>query len=139
SYRLHKDWKKRAKKGASLFQDGDIPFPFLRTKTIRTLSPFEAWYELWPEFEDVSRKVVTEEGFEYLTKTDITAYFENIDLRLLEAHLRDMLPSNEEQIVRVVFRILEGWTRDTSAGVPVGRGIPQGNEISSFLGNIYLV
>jgi hypothetical protein len=27
----------------------------------------------------------------------------------------------------------------TSTGTPVGRGIPQGNEVSSFMGNIYLI
>jgi len=39
----------------------------------------------------------------------------------------------------LLFRVLDGWTRTTSTGTPVGRGIPQGNEISSFLGNLYLV
>ncbi|OQA01908.1 MAG: Reverse transcriptase (RNA-dependent DNA polymerase) [Planctomycetes bacterium ADurb.Bin401] len=138
SYRLHPDWKKRVKKRTSLFRESKIEFPFLRRATIRSISPFDAWYERWPEFEAASR-TCTQDGFTHLTKTDITAYFENIDLRLLETQIRSLLKGREEKIIHLLFRILEGWTRDTITGTPIGRGIPQGNEISSFLGNIYLI
>lgn len=139
SYRLHPDWKKRIKKPASLFRESDIEFPFLKRSTIRSISPFEAWYELWPDFEAEAIKACTEERYTHLTKTDIAAYFENIDLRLLENQIRSLLKREEDKILQVLFRILEGWTRVTSTGTPIGRGIPQGNEISSFLGNLYLV
>ena len=139
SYRLHPDWKKRIKKRGSLFREGDIEFPFLKRATIRSISPFEAWYELWPDFEAEATKACTEEGFTHLTKTDIASYFENIDLRILESQIRSLLKREEDQILQVLFRVLEGWTRVTSTGTPIGRGIPQGNEISSFLGNLYLV
>jgi len=36
------------------------------------------------------------------------------------------------------MRILHSWTRRTPAGIRIGRGIPQGNNVSSFLGNVYL-
>ena len=139
SYRLHSDWEKRAKKRDSMFHEGATHFPFLKKKTIRAISPFEAWYELWPEFEAEAIRACTEEGYTHLTKTDITAYFENIDLRLLETQIRFSLKREENRVLQVLFRVLEGWTRVTSTGTPVGRGIPQGNEIGSFLGNLYLV
>jgi len=139
SYRLHRDWKKKAKKRESLFREVDIEIPFLRRKTIASISPFEAWYERWPEFEANAKLAVTKEGFTHLTKTDITAYFENIDLRLLEALIRSLLKREEGKVIELLFRILEGWTRVTSAGTSVGRGIPQGCDVSSFLGNLYLV
>jgi len=139
SYRLHPDWKTRVKKRDSLFRESPVGFPFLKRSTIRSLTPFEAWYDLWPEFESEAIQAYTNEGYTHLTKTDITAYFENIDLRLLESQLRMLLKREEERILQVLFRILEGWTRMTSTGSPIGRGIPQGNEIGSFLGNIYLV
>lgn len=139
SYRLHPDWKKRIKKRDSLFREADIEFPFLKRSTISLISPFEAWYELWPDFETDAIKACTEEGYTHLTKTDIVAYFENIDLRLLESQIKSLLKREEEKILQVLFRVLEGWTRVTSTGTPIERGIPQGNEISSFLGNLYLV
>ncbi len=139
SYRLHPNWKEKAKKRDSLFREADVDIPFLKKKTIRAISPFEAWYELWPEFEADAAAACTDEGYTHLTKTDITAYFENIDLRLLETELRDLLKREENRLLQVLFRVLDGWTRVTSAGTPIGRGIPQGNEISSFLANVYLV
>src|SRR6266498_5828308 len=78
-----------------------------------------------------------EQGFTHLTKTDITAYFENIDLQLLGSRLRGYLP-RARMVVEILMRILHSWTRRTSAGIPIGRGIPQGNNVSSFLGNLYL-
>ena len=139
SYRLHPEWKKRIKKRDSLFRESGVEIPFLKKKTIRAITPFEAWYELWPEFEAESTAACTEEGYTHLTKTDISAYFENIDLHLLETQIRGLLKREENRVLHVAFRILEGWTRVTSAGTPVGRGIPQGNEIGSFFGNLYLV
>lgn len=139
SYRLHPNYEDRIKKRRSLFREEEIEFPFLKKGTLRSISPFDAWYELWPQFEAESRKACTEEGFTHLTKTDITAYFENIDLRLLENQIRSLLKKEEDKILQVLFRVLEGWTRVTSSGTPIERGIPQGNEISSFLGNLYLI
>ena len=66
------------------------------------------------------------------------SFFEHIDLRLLHDLLRSLLKT-EEKILQLLFRILGGWTRSSIAGLPITRGIPQGNDVSSFLGNIYLI
>lgn len=139
SYRLHPEWNKRAQRGESLFRELDIEIPFLKRTTTRSINPFEAWYERWPAFEKDACLAYTSEGFTHLTKTDITAYFENIDLRILELQMRSLLKREEEKIFQLLFRILEGWTRITSTGSPIGRGIPQGCEVSSFLANLYLI
>jgi retron-type reverse transcriptase len=138
SYRLHKDWKKRIKKGRSLFRETDNEIPFLRGKTVRRIDPFEPWYVAWPEFDEQRVSLVKKEGFTHLTKTDIAAYFENIDLAILDSLLRSLVP-REPILLSLLSRILHSWTRTTSTGTSVGRGIPQGNEVSSFLGNIYLL
>lgn len=139
SYRLHPDWKKRIKKRDSLFREAEIEFPFLKRGTIRLISPFEEWYERWPQFDADSKRAYSQECYSYLTKTDITAYFENIDLRSLETQLRSHLKGKEDKIIHLLFRILKTWTRETSTGTPIERGIPQGDDVSSFLGNIYLI
>ena len=138
SYRLADDWQKRAAKAESLFAQSNVnDIPFLKRRTIRAISIEKPWYDAWPEFDAAGAQAFREEGFTHLTKTDITAYFENIDLQLLGSMLRGYLPG-ERMIVGILMRILNSWTRRTPAGIPIGRGIPQGNNVSSFLGNIYL-
>lgn len=138
SYRLAKDWERRVRRGRSLFREGDDEIPFLRGVTIRKMDPLEPWYVAWPEFDRQRIAAVREKGYTHLTKTDISAYFENVDLGLLQAQMLRLVPG-ERTLVALLMRILESWTRTTSGGVPVGRGIPQGNDVSSFLGNIYLL
>lgn len=121
-----------------MFREGVDEIPFLRAETVRKIDPFEPWYAAWPEFDRKRIAAVTKRGFTHLTRTDIAAYFENIDLGLLDSLLRSLLP-REAALVSLLMRILDSWTRVTSTGVPVGRGIPQGNEVGSFLGNIYLI
>jgi hypothetical protein len=138
SYRLAKDWEKRAKRAEDLFVQSDLEnIPFLKRRTIRQISIEEPWYEAWPQFDAAGIRAVKEQGYTHLTKTDISAYFENIELRILDSILRRYLP-RETDIIEILLRILEAWTRRTPSGVPIGRGIPQGNNVSSFLGNLYL-
>ena len=127
SFRLVKDWKKKALRGERIFKEAERELPFLKKSTIRRFDPFESWYAAWPEFDKARREAVLNTGHTHLTRTDITAYFENIDLKILELLLRDSLPG-EPQLIRLLMRILEAWTRLTSVGTPVGRGIPQGTR-----------
>jgi len=140
SYRLHPEWEKKAKKRKSIFRDGEPVFPFLKRRTIRLLDPFESWYEAWPRFVAETAAAQTSEGYTQLTKTDITSYFENIDLDMLEDQVRRLLKRDGgSKVLHVLFRILRGWTRTTSAGTVIARGLPQGNNASSFLANLYLI
>ena len=138
SYRLLSDWEKKILKGNAMFRQAPRDVPFLRNVTIRQFDPFESWYDAWPEFDRIRRDAVLSDGYTHLTRTDITAYFENIDLRILENALREALP-NEPVLIQLLMRLLAAWTRRTEGGTPVGRGIPQGNDVSSFLANIYLL
>ena len=138
SYRLHPNWKEKAKKGISLFQE--LETPFLKSETITSqISQFESWYERWPAFEEDAKKVYLSEGYTHLTKTDIFSFFEHIDHGLLHDLLRSLLKTEEEKLLQLIFTILKGWTKASNLGMPINRGIPQGNEISSFLGNIFLI
>src|SRR5260221_129785 len=50
SYRLAKDWKKRARKASSLFSHADVAnIPFLKRRTLRSINIEEPWYTAWPE------------------------------------------------------------------------------------------
>ena len=137
SYRLHPKWKKKATQGRSLFQEVDVPF--LNKKIIQSVSPFEAWYERWPAFENDARQAYLSGEYTHLTKTDIFSFFEHIDLQRLHDLLQSLLKTREEKLLQLIFTILSGWTRVSNAGMPINRGIPQGNDVSSFLGNIFLI
>ena len=127
------------KKGP-IFRESDITeLPFLKKRTIRVeVDPFEGWYRLWPEFDLKTRRVFQEEGYRFLATSDIAAYFENIQLPILRDQLLKHLP-DEVELVNLMFHFLESWCDKTDDGRVHHRGIPQGNSISSFLGNIFLL
>ena len=135
SYRLKEKTDSR-----SLFKDLEIlKFPFLKGKTIRErVDIVEPWYGQWPKFIKKTVYTFENEGYRCLTESDISAYFENINLHLLRDNLIKYLPK-EQKIVNLLCSILEYWTWPTIHGLSIERGIPQGNDVSSFMGNIYLL
>jgi hypothetical protein len=127
-------------KNGPIFKESDITdIPYLKRSTIReAVNPFEPWYVNWPEFDEDSRNAFLDEGFLYLATTDIAAYFENIQLPILRDQLLGHFP-HDPAIVNFLFSFLEAWALRTADGRPHLRGIPQGNFVSSFLGNIFLL
>jgi hypothetical protein len=127
------------KKGP-IFQESDITeLPFLKKKTIREeVDPFEGWYRLWPVFDENTRRIFQIEKYRFLATSDIAAYFENIQLPILRDQLLKHLP-NEPELVNLMFLFLESWCDRTGDGRAHHRGIPQGNFVSSFLGNVFLI
>jgi len=124
-----------------IFQDHDIlKFPFLKKKTIRSrVDIVEPWYGQWPKFIDQSVYTFEEKGYRYLAISDIVSYFENISLDILRDEILLKNLPKEQKIINLLMHILEYWTWKSCEGKPVLRGIPQGNEVSSFLGNVYLL
>lgn len=127
------------KKGP-IFRESDITdLPFLRKRTIREqVDPFEGWYRLWPVFDEKTRKVFREDGYRFLATSDIAAYFENIQIPILRDSLLTHFPQ-EASLVNLMCSFLESWCDRTGDGRAHHRGIPQGNFVSSFLGNIFLL
>jgi hypothetical protein len=70
--------------------------------------------------------------------TDIAAYFENIQLPLLRDVLLKIFP-HEQKIINLLMMVLEQWCPATDQYRSFHRGIPQGTQISSFLGNLFLL
>ena len=123
-----------------IFRESKITdLPFLRKRTVRVLvDPFENWYEQWPAFDERTRRLYQEEGYRYLATSDIAAYFENIQLPILRDQLLRYVPG-EQELVNLLCYFMETWAEPTGEGRAHFRGIPQGNFISSFLGNIFLL
>jgi len=135
SYRL----KKKPDRD-SLFKDVQIlKHPFLKQRTIQSrVDIVEPWYGVWPQFARETRLAYQEKGFNYLGVSDIAAYFENINIDILRDLLLKYLPK-QQRIINLITNMLYFWAWRSYEGRQVPRGIPQGNSVSSFLGNIYLL
>lgn len=113
--------------------------PLLPAEKRKEIQAFEEWYEAWPEFDKDTKNFIAKEGFTHLVVSDITAYFENISHDVLRGTLLRCMEADEHYPVNLLIDILSQWTVLPPHGSRVPRGIPQGNDISSYLGNIYLL
>ncbi len=134
SYRL----KENPQEG-ELFKEGDVlEIPFLKRKSIlKELDPFEPWYDSWPDFEIRTREEIGS-GYNFLSVSDISGYFENISLDVLKDQIISEL-KNEPVLSNFLATGLSEWVNMTHGGLRPRRSIPQGSGISSFFGNIYLI
>ncbi len=133
SYRVKKEPTRK-----ELFETNEkLAFPFLPKRTVREIEIAEPWYEAWPSFiKDLQDLDISE--YPFMVVSDITAYFENIDLSVLTQLLLMYLP-REAELVHFLTRLLQYWAWPAMGGVTAPRGIPQGFGVSSFLGNLYLL
>jgi hypothetical protein len=86
----------------------------------------------WVRFQRSGRELCEKYENVCMLTTDITSYFEFIDLDLLLKELRSV-PNVSARLVDLLARVLHGFSDVTQLN-----GIPQGPEVSSFLGNFYL-
>ena len=149
SYRL-KD-REKYEKSDEIFKESsqfDFPIPqkflkiaenpYLKSKTIsQKIDIFDPWYANWPEFDFKSKEAFQNDGYSFMAVTDIVSYFDNIHLSILNDVLLSFLP-REQKIINLLLDFLKTWVCKTSHGGFADRGIPQGNQVSSFLGNIFL-
>ena len=110
----------------------------LRRPNRKRLQTFEDWYEAWPDFVAEAQSLYQEEGFNLMVEADIAAYFENISHPLLADVLRQHAPQ-QLKLINLLMEMLSTWATQSLSGTRPQRGIPQGNEISSWLGTLFLV
>jgi Reverse transcriptase (RNA-dependent DNA polymerase) len=134
SYRLN---PKRGEKDEHLFL-ADKAKPEQKTE-----SPVEAddefpssWFPLWKKFHEDS--VASAKSSNFCAVTDITAYFENIQLDRLRDRIRSLLSPELHELVDILFSVIKSWNLKLDDHFAGSRGLPQGNDVSSFLSNIYL-
>lgn len=90
----------------------------------------------WLKFDEKSREFY-DLGYRFAIETDISSYFENIDLEELHKKLlnQQFSESNYEDVINFLFNnLLYPW----SSGRVKNFGLPQGSSASSFLGDFYL-
>ncbi|MCK5026858.1 MAG: RNA-directed DNA polymerase [Candidatus Pacebacteria bacterium] len=91
--------------------------------------PFEN-IESWKKFRRKSELYFQKNPDGFLLETDINTYFEHIKIKKLTEVLR--LLRVRVEVANRLSQLLNSWTNGEEIG------IPQGNNCSSFLGNVYL-
>jgi hypothetical protein len=126
-------------RSSGMFRETDISkFPFLKKKTVRRhFDVFSPWYRLWPQFDRITTSVLRGKKFKFMVVSDIAGYFENIELGILDRLLSRHL-SKAPRTINLLMDHFGAWVDTLYDGSRVDRGIPQGNSISSFVGNFYL-
>jgi hypothetical protein len=87
----------------------------------------------WLRFQRAGRKLCDEETSAFMLSTDVSSYFEYVDLATLMKELK-ALPGVDPTIVDLLSRFLNDFERTTDIW-----GLPQGPTASSILGNFYLL
>ncbi len=89
--------------------------------------------DAWVKFQRSGRELFEEYDHACMLTTDITSYFEFIDIDLLIEQL-NRVHSIDKESVKLLAVLLRGLSRTTNL-----HGVPQGPEVSSVLGNLYLL
>lgn len=104
--------------------ENDIDFPY-------------NWFRNWKAFHNLSKEA--SKNYAYVAVTDITAFFENISLDLLRNILLEKLKTTERELIDRLFCLLEYWLWSPDGNLSRNIGLLQGNDVSSFLSNLYLL
>jgi hypothetical protein len=107
-----------------------VDFAYIVTKENMTSSN---WYKSqlfgWNSFREKSLEKI-KGGFQYVIVTDLTGFYENVDIPILVSDLRAIGIDNE--IVNELSKCLNRWTQVNN------KGLPQSNSASDILAKLYL-
>jgi hypothetical protein len=93
--------------------------------------------QLWVAFQDKVAEYCHE--YPYMVETDITAYFDHISHRLMISRITDLFGKalHPDQLQTTTVMLRRMWDR-WNVGFMKSFGIPQINDASSFMSNLYL-
>jgi hypothetical protein len=110
---------------------GTVDFSHQLTNRADRVNWFTNRYTGWTQFQRAQlKKLEDHETITHVVVTDLTGFYENIDLTILMSDLRSLGCASE--IVQFLQKLLYRW-----ASIP-GRGIPQGHSPSDILAKVYL-
>jgi hypothetical protein len=102
---------------------------------LNSKSMFKFWKNEWLKWRKEMRGVYNDGKGRYccLLRTDIAAYFEQIDYDILRTAILDK-QVRDTRILDLLRNMLKKWAVSKARHI----GIPQGCDASSYLGNLYL-
>lgn len=89
----------------------------------------------WLKFDKKTRELY-QNGYKHVVVTDITGYYENINLEELRSRLFDFINDDEtnKKYIDALFNMLRKWSLERIDNY----GLPQGPPASTFLGDFFL-
>jgi len=110
----------------------DACFSYRLNSNPKSSRIFQFWREQWLEMRKKMREAYAN-GYCCLLKTDIAAYFEQIDHDIF---IKNVLNGKvkEGQVIYLLSKLLRKWAVSEARYI----GIPQGCDGSSYIGNLYL-
>jgi len=105
----------------------DIPYPL--PKSPDAVDWTQPGFLVWQNFGQVSTQRLTDD-VDYVVFTDITGFYENIDIQRLASDLSAI--GTDRGVVDLLQRCLRNWA------LPRSEGIPQGYSASDILAKLYL-
>lgn len=106
-----------------------IDFSYVLSDNHKREDWFVNQFESWSNFRIESLKKI-EKGASYVVFTDITGFYENIDIPRLISDLRNC--DIDHQIINQISKCLNKWSSINN------KGIPQGQSPSDILAKLYL-
>ena len=97
----------------------------------------ESWYNLWPQYREQLKKDLQSNRYHYVASTDITAFFEDVNLQTLGEILKKKSSKHIKQI-NTIIEIFASWALRDPGNIRQSRGLPQGINMSGVLANHYL-
>jgi len=91
----------------------------------------------WQKFDEKDRNLY-KSGYKYVVVTDISGYFENIDLEELRNKLINHIINTDIEAKKVIDFLYNDFLVPWSSGRVYNFGLPQGPTASAFLGDLYL-
>ena len=97
---------------------------------------FMPWKKRWKSYQDNSKSLIEERGYNYVVDFDIASFYDSIDHKLLTEVLRNHL---DEYLIEILISILQLSHSDFKHIKPgCGSGIPQGPLASTVVSEIFL-
>lgn len=105
----------------------------------RRLRIVDPWYNAWPGFIRALRRDYTRYGRRLIGTSDITSFYEDVDLGLLRAELRTRVRKCNLPLVNILVEMYQAWSARDVHLVRQNRGLPQGTTSSGVIANYYLM
>jgi reverse transcriptase-like protein len=113
-----------------LWAQGAVDFSYQLSERLGRVNWLKNRFLNWRRFQRVQTDKLAGDGVSHVVFTDLTGFYENIDLEILMSDLRALgCDSGRVQLLQTCLR---RW-----AVIP-GRGIPQGYSASDILAKVYL-
>ena len=111
------------------WSQGIVDFSYEISNEFENIKWLRDRFKGWTKFRTMSIKKI-ETGISHVITTDISNYYENVNIRTLMSDLKS--GGVDDNIVNLLSRCLNKWAQSE------GKGIPQGYTPSDLLGKLYL-